>query len=206
MLVRRHDSGDTIVEVLFSFAVLAAVVLGGIALMNQGVGMAQRSLEITLVREQMDSQAAALRFLNKQYISMGAVPGAATDDWESIVSNADGISSAQDFDQVANNNQCNIPTHSGNRPFTIDVLNISDKNFIVRPTSDVGTYARVIDSSSGTTAEGIWIQAVKSSSKVVAGKTTPGYYDFHIRACWFSPGKTRPITLGTIVRLYDPKA
>ena len=46
-------------------------------------------------------------------------------------------------------------------------------------------------------AQGIWVE------KVHAPNTK--YYDFHIRACWSAPGTNVKTTLGTIVRLYDPR-
>jgi hypothetical protein len=47
---------------------------------------------------------------------------------------------------------------------------------------------------------GIWVEAVPSN-------TTNGtaFVDFHIRACWESTGSSAPVTLGTIVRLYEPR-
>jgi hypothetical protein len=54
--------------------------------------------------------------------------------------------------------------------------------------------------SSINQAYGIWIEAVPSASA-----NGPGFVDFHIRACWDGPGSTAPMTLGTIVRLYEPR-
>jgi type II secretory pathway pseudopilin PulG len=43
--------------------------------------------------------------------------------------------------------------------------------------------------------EGLWVQAVRVDGSPVI--------DFHIRACWHSPGSAVISTLGTIVRMYD---
>jgi hypothetical protein len=56
------------------------------------------------------------------------------------------------------------------------------------------------DDSSINEAYGLWIEAVPST--VTDGTA---FVDFHIRACWDSPGSSAPMTLGTIVRLYEPK-
>src|SRR5664279_826252 len=61
--------GDTLVEVLFAVAIFSLVAVGGLAIMNQGTATSQRALEITLVRQEVDSQAETLRFLNASYVS-----------------------------------------------------------------------------------------------------------------------------------------
>lgn len=58
----RTAPGDTIVEVMMAFAVFALVAVGAITIMNRGAAIADHSLEITLVREQIDSQANILRY------------------------------------------------------------------------------------------------------------------------------------------------
>ena len=52
-------------------------------------------------------------------------------------------------------------------------------------------------------AYGIWIEAVPSSSG--PGGNGTGFVDFHIRSCWSAAGSSAPMTLGTIVRLYEPR-
>lgn len=54
--------------------------------------------------------------------------------------------------------------------------------------------------SSVTAAYGIWIEAVPSAN--IQGT---GFVDFHIRSCWSGAGSARLSTLGTIVRLYEPR-
>lgn len=63
-------------------------------------------------------------------------------------------------------------------------------------------YPSMTDYNQQAVSQGIWIQAV-----YIKGTTSqPGYYDFHISACWQATGSANPMTLGTIVRLYDPAA
>ena len=52
-------------------------------------------------------------------------------------------------------------------------------------------------------AEGLWVISVKDST--TSNHKIPEFYDFHIRACWYAPGKNNPTTIGTIIRLYNPE-
>jgi hypothetical protein len=57
-------------------------------------------------------------------------------------------------------------------------------------------------------SEGLWVYTVESSKKTwsdVMHTDLPDYYDFHIRACWYAPASAIPSTIGTIVRLYNPR-
>ena len=59
-------------------------------------------------------------------------------------------------------------------------------------------------------AEGIWIIAVRdktdsANSSANKNNVIPEFYDFHIRTCWTAPGRARPSTIGTIIRLYNPE-
>ena len=62
-------SGDSLIEVLLGITVFSAVSVGGIAIMNSGLNQAQRSLEITMARNEIDAQAEALRFIHNNYIA-----------------------------------------------------------------------------------------------------------------------------------------
>lgn len=180
--------------------------------MNQGTALAQRSLEIGLVRQQIDAQADALRYLGRAYVADYGKNGFATHMWERVVQDH-AVGQAQRFDAVADNNDCHIPS-AAEQAFAVDISNIDPKklesnpglNPILIPTTDTATYARV-RYDPDPKAEGIWIQAVRSP-KVIGGgdgKERPGFYDFHIRACWHTPGQAPPVTLGTIVRVYEPR-
>ena len=65
----KKQRGDTLVEVLFATAVFSLVAVSGLSIMNQGTSTAQRALEITLVRNEINSQAEAIRMLNTSYIA-----------------------------------------------------------------------------------------------------------------------------------------
>ena len=199
MLAKRaRQRGDTIIEVLFATTIFSIVAIGGLAIMNQGTAIAQRSLEISLVREQIDAQTDALRYLNQAYIADYGRNGAATELWnKTIFDNA--VTQATPFTSMVVNNKCTLPTPS-ERPFALNVQKL-DITPLLTVSADTATYAQVRYDTATVAAQGIWIQAVRSP--IVAGQT--GFYDFHIRACWSSPGEEVPVTLGTIVRLYEPR-
>ena len=72
--MKRFARGDTVIEVMFSFTVLSMLVVGTYVLMNRGMQVAQRSLEITLVRQQIDSQISMIRYIQAHH----------TDAWQQI--------------------------------------------------------------------------------------------------------------------------
>lgn len=200
--------GDTLVEVLFATAVFSLVAVGCLSIMNQGAATAQRSLEITLVRNEIDAQAETLRFLNASYISAynpdpSTVYSGPALQWKQmqdfVVSHEDNITDLSDG--------CNVPGGNNYRY----ILN-ARKALYLNPTnlkpSAAKIFSRVvydndspasIPANAVTSAEGIWIETSWNWLD-----DNVGYIDFHIRACWDSPGQTTPVTLGTIVRLYEP--
>lgn len=215
MRIGRQQRGDTIIEVLFAITIFSLIAVGGLSLMNQGTALAQQALEISLVRQQIDTQADALRYINKEYVADYGQDGPASALWRHIVSN--NVPAADSFDTIATATTCNLPGASG-QPFALDVEKIDTKLItspptievefdpVLRPTNDTVTYSKIrYGDDNRASAEGIWIQAVPSATKIVDGTTRPGFYDFHIRACWHSPGRSTPIVSGTIVRLYEPR-
>jgi type II secretory pathway pseudopilin PulG len=207
--VRRSSSGDTIIEVLFAITVFSLVAVGSLSLMNQGTALAQSSLEIGLVRQQMDAQADALRYLNKAYIASYGKGGPAVDAWTKVATD-NRVSEARDFADIADTARCkqlpasvfalNLEKLDSNP--VIGVVNITDPDAQQDTDKEPPTFARVRTDLSVPQSQGLWIEAVRSRSAQPSAKM--GFYDFHIRACWQTPGQDTPVTLGTIVRLYDP--
>lgn len=207
-LNRSAAKGDTIIEVLFAVAVFAMIAVGSLAIMNQGTATAQRSLEVTLVRQQINAQAEALRYIHAAYVAsyqQGMVPSGAAGEWRNITKNY-AASGASPFGEGADGSSC--PTRvPGERPFIMNARQAKLLGGVVSMTprggASVPPFAQVIynDDSSVDQAYGLWIEAVPHR----AGNGT-AYVDFHIRACWISAGAAHPVTLGTIVRLYEPAA
>jgi hypothetical protein len=206
------QKGDTVVEVMIAFAVFAAILVSSMAIMNLGIGKSMRSLEITQVRQQMDAQAEMIRFIHDEYVAAyeknrpepSNPPASYWLELRSLGISPDAIAAFSNF-----KNGCPVNTDNISEPFFIggDLgsgdLEIFKKSSIVMSPPSGATLPphSQIDYQNGQ-AYGMWIQSVPGSSE--SGGITTKYIDFHIRACWQSSGGAEPVTLGTIVRLYEP--
>ncbi len=193
-MLRRANQGDTIIEVMFAFAVFSLVIVSAVVLMNQGVAMAQRSLEISLVRQQIDSQITMVQHA-KQIKSPA---------WAAL--QADAQDTIGDFNSIATCPDSSTlgPAHAHFMTVTntakkdITLQNISSANY-----SESTAYAMVdvmMRTASLPRAYGLWMVLVKAE-----GYATNRAYDLHVRACWPSVGVNQPITIGTVTRMYDEK-
>lgn len=89
--------GDTIVEVVFAFAIFCMVAIISIAMMNMGIAASERSLELVTARNELNAQAEALRFVHSSYIAEMSLPTCSPSDgpevkcqqyrslWQSII-------------------------------------------------------------------------------------------------------------------------
>jgi prepilin-type N-terminal cleavage/methylation domain-containing protein len=210
-MLKRSQRGDTIIEVMIAITIFSMVAVGAMAVMNQGMASAERSLEITLVRQQMDSQAEALRYFNSAYVANYA-PGKTDYDlatpagqWYALLHNpatSKVASGASPYGQCSDDKGAlKAPSAIASAPFIINTATARVSSLMP---AIADTYAQVhAGGSSDAQAAGIWIEAVLSD-KPADSSVVPRYVDFHIRACWSSPGQAVPVTLGTIVRLYEP--
>lgn len=66
--------GDTIIEVMFAFAIFCLIAIISIAMMNAGVSRAEGSLELVTARNELNAQAEVLRFIHSSYISEMTLP------------------------------------------------------------------------------------------------------------------------------------
>lgn len=215
MLVRRQ-AGDTLIEVLLAIAIFSAIVIGAIAIMNQGISSAQNALEINLVRNQIDTQAELLRHLNNAKLtSIGRNTTTNSQEWDQLAGRADPAAQSYDLISVFNcNGVANCRTNSSQvRP--CEPASLPDHAFFIDPKSGLVQGKERIEASetfaqiqTGTGAVSslsnmIWIQAVNGGGDALS---LTRYYDFHVRACWDSPGSGGGLMkLGTIVRLYVPR-
>ena len=203
---RHREKGDTIIEVLFAITVFAMVAVGSMTIMNQGTATAQRALEISLVRQQIDAQAEAIRYIHQAYVATyqreGVVPAGPAAEWKKMTVDRKSVS-ASPFGQT---NADSCPASAPDPSFVLNArtAEVSSAPVQMSPPADgsLPPFAQVVynNDSSINQAYGIWIEAVPSP-----GNNGPGFVDFHIRACWEGPGSTAPLTLGTIVRLYEPR-
>lgn len=201
---RRFQPGDTLIEVLFAVTVFSLVVVGSISIMNQGTNASQHSLEITLVRQQIDGQAESLRFLHDSYVAAyqsGATYSGPAAQWAAMLTSikATNASSATSFTDIGTT--CPTP------PSGSFIINSTSAAFLsgnavsfAQPTS----FAQIDYSKSPVSAQGIWVEAIRSQAGTGTEANT-GYIDFHIMACWPVAGSSVPATIGTIVRLYEPR-
>lgn len=195
------NRGDTLVEVIFSFAIFSLVVVSSLALMNRGVAMAQHSLEITLVRQQIDSQISLV--LHERQLK--------TSVWESIKSNAQ--STTVDFAAATDCPAASsaVPTggfyiaKNDSGALTYYKINGAGANAsynqaITYSMVDVMRNTVTIPSDA-TPSYGIWAVLVKAEGN--KGTTPKVAYDLHVRSCWSTIGQNKPAAIGTVTRLYD---
>ena len=206
----KKQAGDTLIEVLFAVTVFAMVAVGSLSIMNQGIASAERSLEITLVRQQIDAQAEAIRYIHSAYVAGfnndGSAPAGVAAEWPKMTSKATGRGAdvASDFGKLSQDGRC--PTAvPGQHPFVLNARQATVWTGVPTMAAPVGgslpPFSQVAynGDSSVNQAYGIWVEAVPITST-----NGPGFVDCHIRACWDAPGRSVPVTLGTIVRLYEP--
>ena len=192
-----HERGDTIIEVLLAVTIFSLVAVGAMVIMNQGTNAAQRSLEITQVRQQIDAQAESLRAA-QQAFTVASDPNDPDLTWNQI---ADPTPTAH-FDSDASVTGCpESETGDIAGTFVMDT-----RTGTMAPTGwfnsisadDAPPYAKV-DYTGGTRAYGLWIERTFEN-----GGDAPDAYNFIIRACWYGAGLNRPLQIDTLVRLYDP--
>jgi len=214
----RRQEGDTLIEVLFAMTVFSLIVVTALSLMGQGVAAAQRSLEITTVRQQIDGQAETLRFLHEAFVA-GYQSGQTFDPNDGISSPAEEYADIIKFANKAYNSNarstaskfagaatCAIPSNTASdfilNPVTAQLVTTADKPDVFKVAPLAAKLTFIGTGNQLESSQGMWIEAVRSS---VSG-TTAGFIDFHIRACWNVTGSNIPMNLGTIVRLYEPRA
>lgn len=218
MLIHRHsERGDTLIEVLFAVSVFSLVAVGALTIMNQGTTISERALETTLVRQQIDAQAETLRFLHDSYVASyrpgqtfdaSSTPSTPFEQWQAMLDSIKQSDLAAASEFGASPNSCPDPPTGS---FVLDTRNA----IFISPSEDkldqADTYAQVEYDATDPTpvltiSKGIWIEAIRSETNTADEyQANVGYIDFHIRACWFGPGQNVPMTIGTIVRLYEPR-
>lgn len=198
MLGRRRERGDTIIEVLLAFTVFSMIAVGAVTLMNSGTQSAQKALEITLVRQQIDAQAETLRFIHQK--ALNQTGSAYADTWRTLTTGEDdeGLA-AQSVSKHELKAGGLCPDRPDRTAFILDSNTITARTDAFADDTDPSElpYAHVYhhEVGDGITATGIWVEAQR---------TEANYVDFYIKACWNAPGSGPATLLGTIVRLYAP--
>ena len=191
----RRQIGDTIIEVTLAITIFSLVAISAVTLMNRGSAMAQRSLEITLVRQQIDAQAEMLRFVHSR----------SQDEGSPYVQVWNNLALVTDLDQQLNVDTCStsgFPSGGFALAATTDT-DAGQEITVIKDNAryvDAPSYAKIdSDDADGATSNGLSIQLMK-----VSGDNSHAY-DAYIQACWNSAGQDKPVTIGTIVRLYDSR-
>lgn len=197
----RLRRGDTIVEVILAFALFSLVSIATMTVMGQGTNAAQRALEITLVRQQIDAQAEALRAAQQAFVSTSGGPDT---EWRKIAL----IGDANDSTHFASATTCPTSQAQLTRSF---VMNPHTATAIVSPPSPTWyqdsngptsqPFAQVVTTGANVLANGMWIERDYRSG---GSANTNASFDFVVRACWYAAGLNVPLQLETIVRLYEP--
>jgi hypothetical protein len=161
--------------------------------MNQSLNAAQRSIEITLVRQQIDMQVEALRAAHQSFASMRTDEARDASTWKQIKSITPRHIDLQ--------NRCPADASAFNDTF---VLHPGEASVVgeIRPMSapTAPLYSQVVSEGGSEVSYGVWIE----KSTVQSGNPQiPDAYDFRVRACWPSVGTEVPMQLETVVRLYD---
>lgn len=176
MIRRKNQRGDTIVEVLFATAALSLVIVISFMVMNRGVGIAQLAVENTFVRQSMDGQAEALRFLRDAYLNSREADSHVRTEWAKIEDRL--VGEATPFGGC----------EPSGRAFYVNTDTVTVQSNLQPAITFAGAEF----------GQGLWVEAVQPT--IPAGQ--PEYIDFHIRACWDPPIAGPKATTGTIVRLY----
>lgn len=183
--------GDTIIEVILAVTLFSLVAISAMTLMSHGTAIAQQSLEITQVRQQIDAQAEMLRYVHDRAKEDAMSPYATV--WQAM--SAKQVSTPYQF-IGASACLADAGEYLHNRMFTLTPPSTLAGTITLNENFEVpATYATMNTDVTPARSEGLAVQLVR----VQNGRA----YDAYIQACWSSPGSSRPITLGTIVRLYD---
>ncbi len=188
----RRQRGDTIIEVMLAFSIFSMLSVGAMTVMGQGTNASQRALEITLVRQQIDAQAEALRAAHQA--DTGTNADAAT-PWDAISINQD--------TEVFTNYDTTCPTSAPDDSFIMDARDSTVREdgpwFQSVDQSPTLPYSHVNYSSGEPVAYGLWVE------RKFEGETTlADAYNFTVQACWFGAGLENPLHIETVVRLYEP--
>lgn len=200
--VRSSRRGDTIIEVLLAVTVFSAVAVGALSVMNRSVAITQQSLEITQVRQQIDTQAELLRYLHA--VRTGST--GANAEWTNLRTWALANATTTIDPTGLVDGKCR--TSAGQLPggFVINPATAIATPLTDTPLVEPATYAKVDLLSSGAARPaGLWVQAkYVNTSPAASADQYGGYIDFYIQSCWNSIGSNTPMTISTTVRLYDP--
>lgn len=182
-MISRLQRGETLIEVLLATTVFGLLAVSVMAIMNRGMVIAERSLEATLVRQQIDAQADLLRYVH----SRRGHDAGYEQLWRRIT------------DRVITSNPTRLgaaacPATLPSNGFALRALNPGDAGQLQLTTEYGLAPARAFVDHMTPKSYGIYIHMMRAEGAQLA-------YDAYIQACWDGVGGGAQ-TMGTIVRLY----
>ncbi len=230
----KKRAGDTLVEVALAVGIFSMIAITVVAVMVSSTSSAQTALETTLAREEIDTQAEALRFIHSAYLED---EDSGYDTYSKIWKDIANIAIIPNPDGT--NEYLNYPPSTCQEVLESDVF--KEHGFVIDPHAlrnnpvkalvrykynstkftIASTYPHLIytendelvdeDSADSNLyrAEGIYVIAVKDSDTTqIVNSVNPtkssGFYDFYIRTCWYGAGSKAPSVISTVIRLYNP--
>lgn len=222
--------GDTLIEVTIAIGIFSMVAVAVVSVVSSSTSGAQAALETTVTREEIDTQAEAIRFIHSAYINDTSESNSYAKVWKEMVKKTTEVNDAYAPSTCASIYEKPNESELKNA-FIIDyrALSTGDKSQIIkRPDgtsffAQPATYPRLVYHNSGSLldydtfddtyslskAEGIYVIVARDngSTTIAEGdntKTGSAYYDFYIRSCWYASNNDVPSTISTVIRLYDP--
>lgn len=189
MIARGVTRGDTIIELLLATTIFSLAAIGTLGVMNRGIAISQHSLEVTTVRQQIDSQAEMIRYLrdtnDPRWTDLKGMSWLASDVLPLSMTTCP---QASELD-TSSRHGFFVSRDSASGTFRINAAGVSEY-------AAAATYAQI--DYTAPKAYGMWVQIARAE-----GSAQVAAYDVYIHACWDSLTSDLPSTLGTIVRLYD---
>ncbi|MBR3172583.1 hypothetical protein IKF21_01535 [Candidatus Saccharibacteria bacterium] len=167
MIKRVGKRGDTLIEVTLAVGIFSMIAIAITAVMSSGTSGAQASLETTLTREEIDTQAEALRFIQTAYaVDRDAADKRFPNLWDQIKTHAIKIG------DINEENQPGILQYS---PDSCKELysnpRIADAAFVINPRK-LGTFTSDTSNKS-TGVKSVYISRKEQSSKFANATTYP---------------------------------
>ena len=153
--------GDTLVEVMLAIGIFSMIAIAITAVMSSGSSGAQAALETTLTREEVDTQAEAIRFIQSSY----AVDKTAADDtyaklWKDIIARA--APASEDILQY-NPSSCSA-VYSESSP-------VRNYAFVINPRA-LSTFSESAESGGGSTAALVTMNTTDGSGNKIMQTTS----------------------------------
>ncbi len=191
--------GDTIIEVLLAITVFSMLSIGTMTIMNQGANTAQRALEITHVRQQIDGQVEALRAV-QQLASRGD-----RTIWNTVIAGGDVAHFSNDSPNCPTGTTGTVPLPTGSfimnpRSLSTPAAAVVGGTWYQSPGSETDAPYAHMKYDGSVQSYGMWIERTEQLGQ----NGISNAYTFVVNACWDAVGVNRPQRLETVVRLYDP--